>query len=90
MSELSWKRIIAEHFNVLLISLGIVAFVVVSLSVVLFRELTVHYDRTRKAMLRFVQFVLGLRKAAKGDATADDDLAKTITPGAVKAKDVQP
>jgi hypothetical protein len=81
---------INKHFTPLLYAAGILAFVVLVLSVVLFRELAVHYDRTRKAMMRFVQFVSGLRRAAKGDATADDDLAKTITPGEVRASDVQP
>lgn len=70
---------IDKHFVPLLIAAGILAFVLVCLSVVLFRELTVHYERTRKAMLRFVQFILGIRQAAKGDATADDALAKTVS-----------
>ena len=81
---------IDKHFQPLLIAAGVVAFIVLTLAVILFHELVRHYHRTVKAMTRFVQFISGLRRATKGDATADDDLAKTITPGAVKAKDVQP
>ena len=77
---------IDKHFVAVLMLLG----GLLILCALLFRELVVHYQRTKKAMLVFVQFILGIRKAAKGDDTADDALAKTITPGEVKAKDVQP
>lgn len=70
---------IDKHFTPLLYAAGIVAFVVLTLAIVLFRQLTTHYERTRKALLRLVQLVLGLRLAAKGDATADDALAKTMS-----------
>lgn len=69
---------ISKHFTPLLYAAGIVLFVAVVLAAILFHELSVHYERTRKAALRFVQIVLGLRLAVKGDATADDALAKTM------------
>lgn len=81
---------IDKHFVPLLYAVGILLFVALTLAVILWRELTIHYERTRKAATRFVQIILGVRLAAKGDEKADDALSKTITPGAVKAKDVQP
>lgn len=77
---------IDKHFVAVLMLLG----GLLILCALLFRELVVHYQRTVRAMTRLVQLVLGLRLAAKGDERADDALAKTITPGEVKAKDVQP
>lgn len=81
---------INAHFKPLLIAAGIVAFVLLTLSLALFYELMTQPDKTRRAVTRFVQTILGVRLALKGDDRADDALSKTITPGSVKAKDVQP
>ena len=64
-----------KHFNALLIAAG----VLLLLALMLFRAYMTDYERTRKAMTRFIQSITGLRKAAKGDSTADDDLAATIS-----------
>ena len=70
---------IDKHFVPLLWAASVLAFVVLALALLLFWKFLTDYERTRKAMTRVIQSITGLRKAAKGDATADDDLAATIS-----------
>lgn len=72
-------QLVHDHFNALLISAGVLLAVVLALGAVLWHDLMTHYEATVKAARRFIQILTGLRKAAKGDATADDDLAQTIS-----------
>lgn len=73
------KQLLHDHFTAILTTAGVLVATVLVLSVVMFRELMTHYERTRKAMYRFVQFIAGLRGAAKGESNAGADLGKTIS-----------
>lgn len=72
--------ILKAHFRSILIVVCVFAAIMLVLAVVLFRDLENNYEQTRKAMLRFVQFIRGLRGAVKGDpAPAIDPLSQTIS-----------
>lgn len=82
---------IDKHLVPLLIAGGVLLAITLLIVAYLYRQLAgPHYKESVRALTRIVQTITGVRKAVKGDATADDELSKTITPGAVKAKDVQP
>ena len=73
------KQLLHEHFTAILATAAVLCAVLLTLVVLLFHEFVAHYERTKRAMVKLVQSIVALRKAAKGDATADDELAKTIS-----------